>query len=144
MIDKIAVGTDGSPTAGKAVEFALELAEQCGSHVIFISSYKPVDENRLRREQREAPGEVQWKINPAEDVESTLRSAEEMATARGLSWTSEAREGDPADVLVDLAEEHEVDLLVIGNKGMERRLLGSIPNSVSHKARCSVAIIKTT
>jgi nucleotide-binding universal stress UspA family protein len=53
-------------------------------------------------------------------------------------------EGDPADVLVDLAERHGADLLVIGNKGMDRRVLGSVPNTVTHKARCSVFVVKTT
>jgi nucleotide-binding universal stress UspA family protein len=77
-------------------------------------------------------------------VEATLRDVEELANERGLKWTSEAREGDPADVLVDLAEEHGADVLVIGNKGMQRRVLGSVPNSVSHKAKCSVMIVKTT
>ena len=33
---------------------------------------------------------------------------------------------------------------MIGNKGMERKLLGSVPNSVSHNAPCSVLIVKTT
>src|SRR5207245_11328794 len=75
---------------------------------------------------------------------ATLRGVEELADKRGLKWTSEAREGDPADVLVDLAEEHGADVLVIGNKGMQRRVLGSVPNSVSHKANCSVMIVKTT
>ena len=144
MLEKIAVGTDGSPTATKAVEFALGLAEKHGSQLVVISSYEAVDEHRLRKEQRDAPQEVQWQINPAEDVESALRDVEAMADSRGVKWTTEAREGDPADVLIDVAEEHGVDLLVIGNKGMERRILGSVPNTVSHKARCSVAIVKTT
>ena len=144
MVKTIAVGTDGSATATKAVEFALDLAERSKAKVVFISSYRPVSESRLRREQEEAPQDVQWSINPAEDVEATLRDAEELAEQRGLKWTSEAREGDPADVLVDLATEHDADLLVIGNKGMQRRVLGSVPNSVSHKAKCSVMIVKTT
>ena len=33
---------------------------------------------------------------------------------------------------------------MIGNKGMERKVLGSVPNSVSHNAPCSVLIVKTT
>jgi nucleotide-binding universal stress UspA family protein len=53
-------------------------------------------------------------------------------------------EGEPADVLVRLAAESGADLLVIGNKGMERRVLGSVPNSVTHKADCSVLVVKTT
>jgi nucleotide-binding universal stress UspA family protein len=143
-IETIAVGTDGSDTATKAVQFAIELAEKFGSRIVFISSYRPVSESRLKHEQKDAPQDVQWAINPAEDVEEALRSVEGMADERGLKWTSEAREGDPADVLVDLAEEHEADVLVIGNKGMHRRVIGSVPNSVSHKAKCSVMIVKTT
>lgn len=143
-IDTVAVGTDGSDTATKAVEFALEMADKFGSRVVFISSYHPVSESRLRHEQKDAPEEIQWAINPAEDVEDALRTVEALADERGLKWTSEAREGDPADVLVDLAEEHGADVLVIGNKGMHRRVIGSVPNSVTHKAKCSVMVVKTT
>lgn len=144
VLETVAVGTDGSPTATKAVELALDLAERYGARVVLITSYRPVSETRLRQEQKEAPQELQWAINPAEDVETTLRDAEELADQRGLKWTSEAREGDPADVLVDIAEQHGADVLVVGNKGMHRRVLGSVPNSVSHKANCSVLIVKTT
>ena len=53
-------------------------------------------------------------------------------------------QGDPGEVLVRLAEECGADLLVIGNKGMKRRVLGSVPNTVTHKAGCSVLVVKTT
>jgi nucleotide-binding universal stress UspA family protein len=53
-------------------------------------------------------------------------------------------EGDPADVLVRLAEQCSADILVVGNKGMEKRLLGSVPNTVTDKAGCSVLVVKTT
>ena len=43
-----------------------------------------------------------------------------------------------------LAEQCGVDVLVIGNKGMQRRLLGSVPNTVTHNAGCSVFVVKTT
>jgi nucleotide-binding universal stress UspA family protein len=140
----VAVGTDGSDTADRAVEAALDLAERYGAKVVFISSYRPVDDQRLRREQRDAPPDHHWRINPTEDVDGILREAEERAEARGLAWASEAAEGEPADVLVALADKHEADVLVVGNRGMERRVLGSVPNSVSHKANCSVFIVKTT
>jgi nucleotide-binding universal stress UspA family protein len=144
MIQTITVGTDGSGTASKAVEFALDLAEKFGAKVVVASSYRPVGEDRLRREQSEAPQDIQWSINPTEDVDNALRAVEEQARGRGLEVTSEARQGDPADVLCDIAEQHGSDLLVVGNKGMQRRILGSVPNSVSHKAPCSVVIVKTT
>ena len=144
MIETIAVGTDGSDTADKAVEFAMDMAEKFGAKLVIASSYRPVTEDKIRAEQREAPEDIQWSINPTEAVDSTLKSVEERARDRGLETTSEAREGDPADVLCTIAEQHGADLLVVGNKGMQRRVLGSVPNSVSHKAPCSVVIVKTT
>ena len=58
-----------------------------------------------------------------------------------------ARQGDPADAILDVAEEQGADLIVVGNKGMtgaKRFLLGSVPNKVSHHAPCSVLIVRTT
>ncbi len=144
MIETITVGTDGSETASKAVDFALDVAEKFGAKLVVASSYRPVGEDRLRKEQKEAPEDIQWSINPTEDVDAALRAVEEKARARGIDVVSEAREGDPADVLCGIAEQHGADVLVVGNKGMQRRVLGSVPNSVSHKAPCAVLIVKTT
>src|SRR3954465_1992723 len=130
MIKTVAVGTDGSDTAAKAVDFAIDLAERYEAEIVFLSASRPVSEDRLKRESRDAPEDVQWQINPAEDVEPALRDAEDAARERGLEGTSEAEEGDPSKVLVDLAEKHSADVLVIGNKGMQRKLLGSVPNTV--------------
>jgi nucleotide-binding universal stress UspA family protein len=144
MINTVAVGTDGSDTAAKAVEFAIDLASRFEAKIVFLSAYHPVSDERLKREARDAPEDVQWQINPAEDVEPALRDAEDSARERGLQTTSEASEGDASKVLVELASKHDADVLVIGNKGMSRKVLGSVPNSVSHKADCSVLIVKTT
>lgn len=144
MIQTVAVGTDGSDTAAKAIDYAVDLAGRYDARIVFLSAYHPVPAARLRQEQRNAPEDIQWQINPAEDVEPALRDAEQLARDAGLDATSEAAAGDPADVLVELAAKHGVDVLVIGNKGMKRRLLGSVPNTVSHKADCSVLIVKTT
>ena len=144
MIKTVAVGTDGSDTAAKAVEFALELASRYEAKIVFLSAYRPVSEGRLKSEARDAPEDVQWQINPAEDVEPALRDAEDEAREKGLETTSEAKEGDPSKVLVELAAKHNADVLVIGNKGMKRKVLGSVPNTVSHNAGCSVLIGKTT
>lgn len=143
MLSTIVVGTDGSDTAAKAVDFAIDMAERYGSRLVIASSYTPVAEDRLAKEQADAPQEIQWSINPTEEVDATLRDVEEKAQERGLKTVSEARQGDPADVLCSIAAEHEADLLVVGNKGMHRRILGSVPNKVSHKAPCSVTIVKT-
>ena len=67
--------------------------------------------------------------------------------APGVEVETFAREGDPADAILDVAEERDADLIVVGNKGMtgaRRFLLGSVPNKVSHHAPCSVLIVRTT
>jgi nucleotide-binding universal stress UspA family protein len=143
MVETIAVGTDGSDTASRAVDFAIDMAERYGSKLVIASSYTPVPEDRLAKEQADAPQEIQWSINPMEDVESILREVEEKAKERGIRTVSEARQGNPADVLCSVAEDQGADVLVVGNKGMHRKFLGSVPNSVSHNAPCSVMIVKT-
>jgi nucleotide-binding universal stress UspA family protein len=144
MVKTIAVGTDGSETATYAVELAIEMAERFGAHLVVGSCYEPVHEDQLDREQRDAPEEIKWSINPSENVEAVLRGAEEKAKERGLETTSEARMGKPATVLCEIAEEHEADVLVVGNRGMNNRIRGSVPNTISHRAPCSVLIVKTT
>jgi nucleotide-binding universal stress UspA family protein len=144
MLNTVAVGTDGSDTATIAVDFAIDLAEKYGARLVVISSYRPVDEMRLKHEQASAPEEVQWSINPTEDVDEALAQVEEKAHERGLQTTTVASQGEPADVLCKHAEEQGADVLVVGNKGMKRRILGSVPNSVAHKAPCSVMVVKTT
>jgi nucleotide-binding universal stress UspA family protein len=144
MIKTVAVGTDGSDTAAKAVEFAIDLAERYEAKIVFLSAYKAASEERRQRESRDAPEDVQWQFSGSEDVDPALRDAEDSAKERGLQSKSEAKEGDPSKVLVELAEKHNADVLVIGNKGMDRKVLGSVPNTVSHKAPCSVVIVKTT
>ena len=119
------------------------MAERYGAKIVIASAYTPVSEGRLRKEQTDAPQEIQWSISPTEDVDATLRAVEEQAKERGLKYASEARNGDPADVICEIAEDQNADVIVVGNKGMQRRILGSVPNSVSHKAPCSVLIVKT-
>ena len=62
----------------------------------------------------------------------------------GVRCSTLVAAGEPADVLVRLAEECAADILVVGSKGMQRRVLGSVPNTVTHKAGCSVLVVKTT
>ena len=147
MFSSIVVGTDGSETARKAVRQATELALQVGASVSLVSAYEPVANQRLRQERREVPKDLEWMVNPREDVEATLEDAAEAVDGAGVKVETFAREGDAADAILDVAEEQHADLIVVGNKGMtgaKRFLLGSVPNKVSHHAPCSVLIIRTT
>ena len=147
MFGSIVVGTDGSDTAKEAVRQATELAKSIGAQLNVVSAYEPVPEGRLRSERKDAPDDLQWSINPREDVEATLSDASEAINEAGVDVAVFARQGDPADAILDVAEEQDADLIVVGNKGMtgaKRFLLGSVPNKVSHHAPCSVLIIRTT
>jgi nucleotide-binding universal stress UspA family protein len=147
VFGSIVVGTDGSETAAEAVRQATDLAARLGAKIELVSAYEPVSETRLRQEAREVPGDIQWSVNPREDVDATLRDAAEQIEGAGVQVEIYARQGDPADAILDVAEEQGADLIVVGNKGMtgaKRFLLGSVPNKVSHHAPCSVLIIRTT
>jgi nucleotide-binding universal stress UspA family protein len=147
LFSSIVVGTDGSETARKAVRQATELARQVGASISLVSAYQPVSNQRLRDEKREVPKDMEWMVNPREDVEATLRDAAEAVAGAGVQVETFAREGDAADAILDVAEEQAAELIVVGNKGMtgaKRFLLGSVPNKVSHHAPCSVLIIRTT
>ena len=144
MFKTIAVGTDGTQTADKAVDVALDIAERYGARLLILSAYTPLKVKDLEKERAELPEDVQWSIRADRDVDRILATALERARAHGLDSETVAREGDPADVICQLASEHDVDLLVIGNKGMNRRVLGSVPKSVCQRAPCSVVVAKTT
>jgi nucleotide-binding universal stress UspA family protein len=147
MFKSIVVGTDGSDTASQAVREAIGLAGALGAKLELVSAYEPVAAQRLSEERRQAPEDLQWAINPREDVDATLEAAAAPAREAGVEVDLYARQGDPADAILDVAEERKADLIIVGNKGMtgaKRFLLGSVPNKVSHHAPCSVLIIRTT
>ncbi|TMM17654.1 MAG: universal stress protein [Actinobacteria bacterium] len=147
MFSSIVVGTDGSATATEAVREAVEVAKAVGATLQLVSAYAPVSEQRLREERRSAPEDVQWAIHPKQEVELSLSDAADIAREAGVDVNTHPRQGDPADAILDVAEEQGADLIVVGNKGMtgaKRFLLGSVPNKISHHAPCSVMIIRTT
>lgn len=147
MFERIVVGTDGSETAAEAVRQAVELARTTGATLDVVSAFEPVSQNRLREEAQEVPGDVAHSVGPREDVNVVLESSEKEAKQAGIEVRPHPREGDPADAILDVAEEVGADLIVVGNKGMtgaRRFLLGSVPNKISHHAPCGVYIVRTT
>jgi nucleotide-binding universal stress UspA family protein len=148
MISSIVVGTDGSQTATVAVRQAIDLARAFEARLQIVSAYEPVTDSGLLAERLRTPRDVQWTVNPREDVLALLESAQREADSAGVHRVETfARVGDPADAILDIAEEQGSDLIVVGNKGMTgatRFLLGSVPNKISHHAPCSVLIVRTT
>jgi nucleotide-binding universal stress UspA family protein len=61
--------------------------------------------------------------------------------------STRAVQGDPADAILDVADEISADLIVIGNKGIgsvKRFVLGNVPSKIVHNASCSTHIVHTT
>ena len=119
----VLVGTDGSDTATRAVRRASDVAAASEARLLVAF------------------------VGDAEAGPEVLSRA--VAAIAGTVPPAETRllTGDPADALLGLAEVEKVDLVVVGNKGMagaQRFLLGSVPNKISHRARCDVLVVHTT
>ena len=142
MISTIAVGTDGSATASEAVAAAAEMARRFDARLVLLSAFS--DGDAKARNLSGSAAEIQWSFNSASRLTEQLERTQHELRAEGLDCSTLLEEGDPGEVLVELAERCGADLLVIGNKGMQRRVLGSVPNTVTHKAPCSVYVVKTT
>jgi nucleotide-binding universal stress UspA family protein len=151
MFSSIVVGTDGSEGASKAVTAAAELAATQPEAVLHIVTVqKPVSAAATAAGEMSVAAPVAaertWEEEVKSDLELTLaRAAETAKRACDTRIETHARLGSPAEVLCEFAVELGADLIVVGNRGMQggRRFLGSVPNSVSHHASCSVLIVDT-
>jgi nucleotide-binding universal stress UspA family protein len=140
---RVMVGTDGSPTSYRAVRRAAEIARDLGGPLTIVRAVGP-GEPPTRVTDREG-GEGLGYVEVPEDLMAEARAiAEEVGVSMA---TAVAVEGDPARVLVGLAEEQGVEVIVVGNQGMNSiagRLLGSVPTLVAQRAPCDVLIVRTT
>lgn len=148
MFDSIVVGTDGSATARKAVDHSIELARRLDAKLLLVSVYEAVSDLGPGEAGREVTDDQEWAFSRRDEVLAMLQETSEQARSAGISEVEIfARQGDPADAILDVAEEQAADVILVGNRGMtgkRRFVLGSVPNKVSHTAPCSVLIIKTT
>jgi nucleotide-binding universal stress UspA family protein len=124
-VRRILVGTDRSETATRAVRFAAQMAERYEAELIVTQTVR--DGMERAATQRELEAYVAEVVGP--DTRTIVREAT-----------------DPAKQMVEIADEEDVDVLVVGSVGMSGRkefLLDNIPNRVSHLARCTVVIVQT-
>jgi nucleotide-binding universal stress UspA family protein len=141
MVSTVAVGVDGSTTAGEAVKLAAELARRFDALLVLLSAYKDAGGGALASTADE---ELEWAVRSSARQREVVAMTVERLKQEGMPCRTIIAEGQAADVLVRLAEQCQADILVVGNKGMQRRVLGSVPNAVTHKAGCSVLVVKTT
>ena len=142
----IVVGTDGSETAMKAVGKAAQLARQTDGRLAIVSAYKPMSAVKISGTAGVGSDAGGWTDGLSDSaVEAVLRDAAQLAKSEGIEVEVHSRKGDPADALLAVAKDTDAELIVVGNKGMTgaRRVLGSVPNKITHHADCSVMVVKT-
>ncbi|HZN14094.1 MAG TPA: universal stress protein [Acidimicrobiales bacterium] len=128
MFSAIVVGTDGSPTAARAVAHAAMLTKVSNAALYVVRAYRIGTHDEAERQ---------------EDVERDLHHDILALAGDGIEAEAYARVGPASDVILDLARWKEADLIVMGNGGTHgaRRILGSVSNSVSHHAPCTVLLV---
>lgn len=126
----IVIGVSKEDTSWTAATAGIALAHALGAHVHLVGAYESDDRGAATVD--------------TVDCRETQAHLDAVAGLDDHRFTTHARPGDPADAILNVADEVGADLIVVGSKGMQRRVLGSIPNTVAHRARCSVTIVKTT
>src|SRR5258708_6538921 len=142
----VVVGTDGSETSFRAVERAAALASESGAKLIIASAFLDTDHGRGGPDPDQPPDDG-YRTQGNAPVYEMLRTAASRARDAGATDVEErAVEGAPVDALLQLAEDADADLLVVGNVGDKSiigRVLGSVPRAVSRRAKTEVLVVET-
>jgi nucleotide-binding universal stress UspA family protein len=143
----IVVGTDGSETAHKALRHAVGLCRALGATLHVVAAGPGRASISLSLEANWPREEVGQHVEPRQELEAMLAGIAEEVRGLGVEVVTHAEvDVQPADAILDVAERHGADLIVVGNRGMTglSRMLGSVPNAVSHRASCTVTIVRTS
>ena len=147
MFRAIVVGTDGSATAAEAVRRAGALAAAFHADLHVVTAYHlPTMALAAAADPGIVPSAVlQCEQLARDEARDLLDAVAGDLVGLGDSVTTHAVRAAPATAILDVAEEVDADLIVVGNRGMRgaRRVLGSVPNHVSHHAACDVLVVDT-
>jgi nucleotide-binding universal stress UspA family protein len=148
MYKNIVVGTDGSETASIALQHAIDLARLSGATVHVVHAFRSVSPARIAETAAVGIPAVDYSsVNEGIQQHASAVCAQAVAQAESADVTCEPHvaDSDPADALIDVATKVGADLIVVGSRGMTgaRRMLGSVPNKVSHHAPCNLLIVDT-
>jgi nucleotide-binding universal stress UspA family protein len=147
MFRSIVVGTDGSATATEAVRRARTLAGAFAADLHVVSAYQcPAALLAAGADSGFASNAVgEWSVAAHDHVRNLLDGLADELTGTGASVTTYAVPAHPATAILSVAEQVGADLIVVGNRGMRGvgRMLGSVPNHISHHAACDVLVVDT-
>lgn len=142
MFDTVVIATDGSESAERAVRMALDLADrfQATIHAIYV-----VDSGELRASPEEYQDDLEEALETAGG--EALSFVEEWATDRAVDpdVITAVREGDPAEELIDYAEETDADVIATGTRGRHGDhafLLGSVAEAVVRRSPVPVLTVR--
>jgi nucleotide-binding universal stress UspA family protein len=146
MFSTIVVGTDGSETAKVAVDLAMGLARKSGGTVHLVYAVK-ASTSGMPVAQVGQTVVVRGDSAMSRELKDAADALLEMAAAGadGVTVETHSAGGGAADAVIEVAEQVGADLVVVGSKGMRgaHRLIGSVPNSIAHRAPCHVLIVKS-
>ena len=145
MFKKILVPSDGSASAEKALQKAVELARLTDAEIVILTVYRhhsmlESSFSMVRPSDPEAMDAVMR--NHAQEV---ANHGKQTALAAGAPRVRAfIKSGPPARTIVAWAKEKEVDLIVLGSRGLgsvEGYLLGSVSHKVTGLAKCPVLVV---
>jgi nucleotide-binding universal stress UspA family protein len=143
---KMLLATDGSEEAELAARAAVELAENTSSklHVVYV---EPMPDF-MKKNAAGTPGYDRefYEMIEGEGRETLRKLVWRVKVAGGSVAEAHLRMGAVAEEIVDLAGELEVDLIIVGSRGLrgiKRALAGSVSESVFRHAHCPVMVVRT-
>ena len=133
MFKKVLFPIDASPEAQQAAFKTAELVKHHQSHLILLSVVESANGHNAHPEQ-----------TSPEAVAQLLEKAKTVFTSQGIDTEAIEREGNPAFVICDVADEMAADLIVMGCRGMGLTPEGqseSVSSRVINLAPCPVMIV---
>ena len=141
-IKRIVVGTDFSETAERAVDAAVDLAEQVGAVVSLVHAYELPMYSFPDGVVVSSP-DVAKRITS--DALGRLEDAVERRKERGVSIQSVLRMGAAWDELNSVAAEQDAEVIVVGThgrRGFSRVIMGSVAERMMRTAVCPLLVIR--
>jgi len=139
MIDNILFACDFSPSSKQALAYGVDLVERIGATLHFLHVQEVSMGPFVGGDPSPEAGQEKLRARFTERCQKALEAYALAPDDEQLSYVVE-RSGAVAPAVMQYAEEHEVDLLVMGTqgrRGVKRVLFGSVAEEVLRSAPCS-------